>query len=209
MSEHGEVHGASRRDVLKTGAFGVGALATAMGIGGLAASSADAVAPASATGDGAVDYFLKLDGVPGDSTDSKHKGEIVLYAFSWGVHAPAGASGGNGGGVGKPTPVDFSFITPTGIASPKMFLACAAGTHIATGLLTVRKPGDRSIEYIKLKLTNVLLSSFVTTGDDAAPVDQVSMSFQQLDYSVYPQKADGSAGPAVTATWNFLKNSNS
>jgi type VI secretion system secreted protein Hcp len=33
----------------------------------------------------AVDFFLKLDGIPGESKDKAHKGEIDVLAWSWGM----------------------------------------------------------------------------------------------------------------------------
>jgi type VI secretion system secreted protein Hcp len=59
----------------------------------------------------AVDMFLKLDGIPGESRDSKHKGEIEIESFSWGASNSGSAAHGSGGGAGKVAMQDFSFVT--------------------------------------------------------------------------------------------------
>ena len=89
MSENQETSGASRRDVLKSGAWGVGALAGVVGATGLTSSDASAAQlAAAALPTGTNSYFLKLDGILGESTDAKHKGEIQLLSFSWGSSNP-------------------------------------------------------------------------------------------------------------------------
>ena len=96
-------------------------------------------------------WFLKIDGVPGESTDVAHKDEIDVLAWSWGLAqagpGPGGGSGG-GGGAGKAEFEDFHFVARISQASPRLFLAAAAGTHIKSAALTgvrdCRQAGSRS-----------------------------------------------------------------
>src|ERR1700753_4105926 len=78
----------------------------------------------------AVDYFLKIDGIEGESKDSKHKGEIDLDSWSWGANQSGTYHGGGGGGAGKVAMQDFHFVMKINKASPKLMLACASGEHI-------------------------------------------------------------------------------
>lgn len=110
----------------------------------------------------AVDAFLKLDGIPGESQDDKHKGEIDIMSFSWGASNVSSTSSGSGGGAGKVSVQDFSFSKSTDVSSPQLFLHCANGQHINSAVLTVRKQGQ---DYVKWTLTNVLVSSYQTGGD--------------------------------------------
>src|SRR3954463_7879854 len=96
----------------------------------------------------AVDYFLKIDGIQGESTDSKHKNEIDIESWSWGQTNAGSHAYGGGGGAGKVSMHDFSFTMRTNKASQKLFLACASGQHIKEALLTCRKAGKEQQEYL-------------------------------------------------------------
>jgi type VI secretion system secreted protein Hcp len=209
VSENQESSGASRRDVLKSGAWGVGALAGVVGVAGLTSSDASAAQlAAAALPTGTDSYFLKLDGILGDSTDAKHKGEIQLLSFSWGSsNSGATGSASGGAGAGKVSITDFHFAAATSQASPLLFLATATGKHLKTGLLSVRRKGRGQQEYLKIELTDVLVSSYQQGGSNGTvPVDSASLNFSKIKYSFYPQKADGSLGAPVTATWDLKAN---
>src|SRR5215472_15946713 len=96
-----------------------------------------------------VDYFLKLDGIDGESSDAKHKNEIDVESWSWG-QSQSGTSGHGtgGGGAGKVNMQDFHFVMKVNQASPKLMLACASGQHIKSGTLTCRKAGGEQQEYL-------------------------------------------------------------
>jgi len=154
------------------------------------------------------DYFLKLDGISGESNDSKHKGEIDVLAFSF-VETQAGPGGpGGGGGAGKVQMSDFSFTARTSKASPQLFLHCAQGKHIKQAVLTVRKAGQAPQEYIKLKLTDVLISSYAIGGTegDERPADTFSLNFAKLSFDYFAQKSDGSLDSGTHAGWDLVKN---
>jgi type VI secretion system secreted protein Hcp len=209
VSENRESSGASRRDVLKSGAWGVGAMAGVVGVSGLTSADASAAQIAAAALPAGTDsYFLKLDGILGDSTDAKHKGEIQLLSFSWGSsNSGTTGSAGGGAGAGKVSITDFQFATATSQASPLLFLATATGKHLKSGLLTVRRKGRGQQEYLKIELTDVLVSSYQQgASNGTVPVDSASLNFSKIKYSFYPQKADGSLGAPVTATWDLLAN---
>src|SRR5262245_42206113 len=92
----------------------------------------------------AVDYFLKLDGVPGESQDATHKDEIQVSSFSFGETQSGTMAFGGGGGAGKVQMQDFHFMMNVNKASPKLFLACTTGTHIKNAVLTARKAGKKT-----------------------------------------------------------------
>ena len=114
---------------------------------------------------GAVDFFLKIDGISGDSTDSKHKGEIEVESFSWGV-SQAASVGGGGAGTGKAVFQDFHFTALTSVASPNLFLKCCTGEHLKQAVLIGRAASQRgqADEFMKITLTDVLVGSFNDTG---------------------------------------------
>ena len=154
----------------------------------------------------AVDYFLKLDGIPGESTDAKHKDEIDVLAFSWGVSHPK-APGPGGGGAGKAVFEDLLVVAHTSKASPKLWLACASGQHIKSAILTCRKPGKAPLEFLKITLTDVLISSYEIDGsDEEPPLDQIALAFAKVETVYTPQDPSGKAQPPVKAGWDLKKN---
>src|SRR5918997_6570918 len=128
----------------------------------------------------AVDYFLKLDGIDGESADSKHKGQIDLQSFSWGATQTGTHGSGGGGGAGKVQMQDFHFVMKHGKASPKLMLACAEGEHLKKAVLVCRKAGKEQQEFLKVTMSDVLVSSYQTSGSahgDEVPTDQCSVNF--------------------------------
>jgi type VI secretion system secreted protein Hcp len=154
----------------------------------------------------AVDYFLKIDGIPGESVDQKHKNEIQLEAFSWGAMNDSGPVGG-GGGAGKVRMQDFSFTMRVNKASPKLLLACAKGQHLKLATFTARREGKAQQEFLVYKFTDVLVSSYQTAGtDDVIPMDQISLAFSRVELEYRPQKPDGSLDGPVAAGWDLKQN---
>ena len=157
----------------------------------------------------AVDYFLKLDGVDGESTDSKHKGEIDLESWSFGCTQMGTHGGGGGGGAGKASFQDLHFVMKYSKASPKLMLACACGIHIKKAVLIGRKAGTEQQEYLKVTLTDVLVSSYQCGGSEhggPVPMDQISLNYAKFECEYKEQKADGSLGGAVKAGYDVKAN---
>ncbi len=157
------------------------------------------------------DYFLKLDGIEGESVDEKHRGEIEVQSFSWGLSQTGGLSGGGGGGgAGKVSVQDFHFVAKTGIQSPPLFVATATGEHFKKATLTVRKSGERAVEYLKIRLEEILVSSYqvggTDAGDDGLPNDQFSLSFSKIEMSVSQLNADGSPSKPVVGSYDVKAN---
>jgi type VI secretion system secreted protein Hcp len=152
----------------------------------------------------AVDYFLKIDTIPGESTDSKHKGEIDVLSWSWGQTNSGSHAYGGGGGAGKVAMQDFNFVMTVNKASPKLFLACATGQHIKEATLTCRKAGKTQQEYLKIKFSDLLVSNFQTGGSPSAvvPNDQISLNFAKIEITYAPQKADGSLDSPIVHNYS-------
>jgi type VI secretion system secreted protein Hcp len=156
----------------------------------------------------AVDFFLKLDGIDGESTDEAHIKWIPVESFSWGVSNPVTVGGATGGaGAGKAVPSDFSLVIPVSSASPTIFLKLVTGQHINTATLSARKAGGRgSNEFLKYDLDTVFVSSLTTEGGGDVPMEQVSLRFIKIEVAYTPQRPDGSAGVPLTAGWDFVRN---
>jgi type VI secretion system secreted protein Hcp len=154
---------------------------------------------------GSVDYFLKIDGIPGESTDSKHGKEIDVESWSWSESNGGGSGMGSGHGAGKVTMNDFSFSMRTNKASPKLMLNCANGAHIKDALLTCRKAGKEQQEYLKIKFSDLLVSSYQTGGSrgDVVPMDSITLSFTKVEFTYSPQKPDGTLDSPVVHNYDI------
>src|SRR5829696_5019333 len=157
----------------------------------------------------AIDYFMRIDGIPGESVDAKHKGEIDVESWSWGEANPLPPGGhGGGGGAGKVQMQDFHFTTKVSKASPTLMLACASGQHLKSAVLTARKAGKGQQEFLVYKFTDLLVSGYQTGGSEGSeePVDQVSFNFSKVQLEYKPQSPTGQLGTAVTAGWDVKAN---
>lgn len=154
---------------------------------------------------GSVDYFLKIDGIDGESQDSKHKADIQIESWSFGVTQTGTHAHGGGGGAGRSNFQDFHFTTTANKASPKLMLASATGEHIKKATLTCRKAGKDQQEYLKIIMSDLLVSSYQAAGHHEAivPVDQCSLNFAKIEYSYQAQKADGTLDGAVKVGYDL------
>jgi type VI secretion system secreted protein Hcp len=156
------------------------------------------------------DAFLKLDGIKGESADAKHKGEIDISSFSWGASQTGVSATGGGGGAGKVHFQDIHFVKKTDASSPLLMLNCANGAHIKEGNFVVRKAGGTQLEYLKIKLTDILVSSFKDHGSISGgdiPTESVTLNFAKVEYSYQPQGSDGKAqGGPILAGWDVKAN---
>jgi type VI secretion system secreted protein Hcp len=155
----------------------------------------------------AVDYFLKIDGIDGESLDAKHKGWIDVESWSWGESAPVGHPGG-GAGAGKVQMQDLNFNTRLSKASPPLLLACASGKHLKSAVLTARKAGKDQQEFLTFSLSDLLVSSYQTGGAEGVevPMDSVSLNFAKIQVEYKELKADGTLGASVKAGWDVKQN---
>ena len=154
----------------------------------------------------AVDYFLKIDGIQGESTDAEHKGEISILSWSWG-ETQATVSGA-GGGAGKVSMQDFRLSKAVDKASPKLFLACASAQRIKDAVLSCRKAGANQ-DFMSLTLSEVTVSSYEVVGNSGAvvdPTDQAVLHFAKIEFKYVEQKPDGSMGASTKTGWDVKNN---
>jgi type VI secretion system secreted protein Hcp len=158
----------------------------------------------------AVRYFLKIQGVEGESQDERHRNEIEVEAWTWSeAQVGGGGGGGGGGGAGRVQLGDLQFTARTGRASPKLFLACAAGQHVPQAVLVAQRTGKAPLDFLAITLDDVTVTAYEagdagTTQD--APRDRVSLGFERIQVEYRPQQPDGSAGAPVRAGWNVQAN---
>ena len=149
----------------------------------------------------AADIFAKLGDIKGESFDDKHKDEIEVLSFSWGVtsqNAP-GAPGPVGAAAGKASFKDLTITHTIDKASPLLLQACATGMHLKEATITHRKSGKGQQEFLIIKMNDVIVTSVGMVGseDAAATAESVALRFGKVDLEYKPQKADGSLDAGV------------
>jgi type VI secretion system secreted protein Hcp len=163
-----------------------------------------------------VDMFLCLGpaGSPvikGESKDSKHPNEINILSFSFGVANTGTANTGGGSGSGRASFQDIHIVKSVDKASPTLMEKCATGEHIKEAHITLRKAGggkQGGEEYYKIKLSQVLVSSFQNAANSHgdAPSESISLNFAEVQFDYYPQKADGTLDGKVHGGYNISNN---
>jgi type VI secretion system secreted protein Hcp len=156
----------------------------------------------------AVDMFLKLTGIKGESQDHKHKDEIHVESFSWGLSQTGSFGAGGGGGTGKVSVHDISFTKFVDKSTCDLIYACASGKHIPEGLITVRKAGEKPLEYLKIKLSDVLISGVQEAGHGGGDqmTENVTLNFSKFHVDYFEQKKDGSGSAAGAMGWDVKAN---
>lgn len=156
----------------------------------------------------AVDYFLKISGMEGESQDDKHKGEIEILSWNWGATQTGTHARGGGGGAGRVDMQDFTLTKYIDKASPKLILACAKGDHVDKAILTCRKAGGEQQEYLKVTFSGLMVSSYQTGGSEGGenPTENVSLNFGKVEFEYREQKPDGTLGGTVKAGYDLKTN---
>jgi len=152
----------------------------------------------------AVDYFLKVDGIDGESTHEGYPGFIEIDSFSWGL-TNLGAASSGGAVTGKPSIQDFHFAAQISKASPKLFEACATGQHFPSALLVAVRTGGEEQQFLNITLSDAFISSYQTGGSqggDIVPTDTFSINFSEIEYEYTPQNPDGTLGTPVSASYS-------
>jgi type VI secretion system secreted protein Hcp len=141
----------------------------------------------------ASDIFAKLGDIKGESLDSKHKDEVEVLSYSWGVTNSGSMAHGSGGGEGKATFHDLSFVHNIDQASPVLMQACATGVHLKEATITHRKSGKGQQEYLVIKMNDIIVTSVSHGGSgESGGVENVSLAFAKVALEYKPQKPDGS-----------------
>lgn len=154
----------------------------------------------------AVDYFLKLDAIDGESVDSNHKNEIQIMSWSWGASQVSSVAGTGGSGAGKADLSDFSIMTYFDKSTPKLFKTIGAGTHIKTGTMTAIKSGADGKPYLKVDFKELFVSSLQISGSSEIPTVSVSFSYNEIKIDYSMQNEQGNLTSTGAVTYNTKEN---
>jgi type VI secretion system secreted protein Hcp len=156
----------------------------------------------------AVDMFMKVGELAAESKDSTHAGSIDVLAWSWGMSNSGSAHVGGGGGSGKVSVQDLSFTKYIDKSSPELMLAACNGKHFSGAKLTVRKAGEKPLEYLIIEMTDVLITSVSTggSGGEDRLTENVTLNFAKVKVNYTEQKPDGTPGDKPKMSWDIQAN---
>lgn len=156
----------------------------------------------------AVDMFLKIDDLEGESKDDKHKKWIDILAWSWGLSQSGSFHMGGGGGSGKANFQDVSATKYVDNVSCALMANCANGKHFDKGQLIIRKAGKTPLEYVKFYFKHLIITSFSTggSGGEDRLTENVTMNFEMVHMVYTPQKPDGSKDTEQVFKWDIGAN---
>jgi len=156
----------------------------------------------------AADFYLKIAEIPGESKAEGHPGEIEVLSFSFGVsNSGRFDESAGGGGAGKSSFADLSFSSGLGKSSPKLAKASAVGTHLKDAVLCCRKAGGQQYDYLKITLTDTLVSSYSVGGSSGGdlPSESFSLNFAKIKYEYFEQDAKGAVKLAGSMEYDLKK----
>jgi type VI secretion system secreted protein Hcp len=156
----------------------------------------------------ASNMFAKIGDIKGESRDAKHKDEIEVLSWSWGVSQSGSVTPGGGGGAGKATFQDFAFTHHIDKASPLLMKSCATGTHIPEATITIRKAGKAQQDYLIIKMTDVLITGVAMSvaADEPSGTEVVTLQTAKVDLEYKAQKADGSLDAGLHFKYDIKAN---
>jgi type VI secretion system secreted protein Hcp len=159
------------------------------------------------------DAFLKIDGIPGESTDDKHKDWIEILSFDFGMIQPSSATDSSaGGGTTERVDVeDMDLVKHLDKASPKLYELCCNGKHLKDATLELCRAGGDKTKYLEVKMEQVVISSArpsgKSEGSDGFPTEKISLNFGKVKWTYTQQKrADGSGGGNVAGGGDLTAN---
>ena len=156
----------------------------------------------------AVDMFMKIDGANGESKDANHKNWSDIISFSWGATQPGNMASGGGLGAGKASFNDLHVVARIDKAAPAVMKHCASGKHLGRIELSVCKAGGQQVEYTKITLEDVLVSSVQLSGDPKSESVTVNYAFQaaRVKQQYWEQTEQGGKGAESLVAWDIKQN---
>jgi type VI secretion system secreted protein Hcp len=154
----------------------------------------------------AVDFFLDLGDIKGESVDDKHKDQITVMSFSWGASQTTSVSGSGGSGAGKASLADLSIMKNYDVASTPLYKALVLGTHIPKGTLTAVKSGGDGSPFMTIELTELFVTSIQISGSSEVPMESVSFSYNQIKTQYAQQDETGKLNVKAAVTYNLKAN---
>jgi type VI secretion system secreted protein Hcp len=135
--------------------------------------------------------FLKIQGVTGEARDADHKGEIEVVSWSWGMQAPSSVTGQ---ASARASMTEVVVVKHVDQATPTLMTFLRNHKVCPSAQLIVRKAGTTPLEYFRIEMENVRVTSVTTESENADLVERVRLGFTKIKVVYTPQSATGAVG---------------
>jgi len=159
----------------------------------------------------AIDVYLQIEGIKGESKDDKHKDWIECESVNWGITQPKSATASTGGGhtAERAELQDITFGKIADLSTPILMQTCAMGKTIPKAKFEfMRADGEGNpIKYFEIELGNVLIGA-VNPGIEAGSIltEHVSLKFSKVKWRYTQQKIGGGTGGSTVGGWDLATN---
>ena len=147
--------------------------------------------------------YIKFDGIDGESTLKDHKGEVAVLSWSWGLTSTTGGFSGSGSRRGKAVPQEMRIVHRYDKASPMLAKQAVLGRALPSAVLTARKAGEGQKDYFKVTMKEVFITSVQDSEGGEGAMEEVAMSYSEIDFEYRPQDAKGGLGSPVQFRWDI------
>jgi len=158
----------------------------------------------------ACDLYLQIEGIKGESTDSKHLGWIEVDAVSWGITQPRSATASTSGGhtAERCELTEISFVKTADLSSPQLLQNCASGKTIPKAKFEfMRADGNDPIKYYEIELENVLIAHVApSVGSGSILTESVGLKFSKVRWKYTKQNIGGGGGGSTVGGWDLATN---
>lgn len=159
----------------------------------------------------AIDVYLQIEGIKGESADADFKGWIECVSANWGMSQPKSATASTGAGhsAERCEMTDISIIKVADVSSPQLMLSCASGRKIPRAKLNFMRAdgsGER-ILYFEVELTTVIVGSVhphIEPGN--LLTEHVSLKFGKVIWKYAQQKIGGGSCGNSQGGWDLMGN---
>ena len=152
------------------------------------------------------DIFLFIDGISGESQDADHMGEMEVTSWHWKIHQHSNLLAGPGGGAPRASVEDLVILHQIDRSSPNLMTYCLNGRRIAQAVLTMRKAGGAPLDFYRITMDNVMITTVEPSGSAGGFYEQISLSFSKIRQEyILQNKLGGSAG-MVTGAFDIRNN---
>jgi type VI secretion system secreted protein Hcp len=159
----------------------------------------------------AADYYLQLDGIRGESSDSKHAGWIECTSVNWSIHQPKSATASTSGGhtAERAELTEISISKLIDLASPMLAQLCACGKTIPKAKLEMQRADGQGepIKYFEVELENVLIAHVAPNfSGGGQPVENLGLKFSKVRWRYTQQKISGGSSGNTAGGWDLATN---
>lgn len=159
----------------------------------------------------ASDAYLHIDGIKGESADSRHQGWIEVTDVQFGVTQPRSATTSTAGGhtAERAELSEVTFTKISDISSPILFQTCAMGKTIPKARIEfMRADGNgEPIKYFEIELENVLIGLVrPDQGPDNLLYETVQLKYARIKLKYTQQKIGGGTAGNTAGGWDLASN---